>query len=171
MKAYVAVLLWIGACGGGQDAKTPPADQTAQSDASVTSTSPSATAAASAPSAQASASAVASATPPPQDDVDKSTSVCGDEAMPLEKRIRKKVKECWSAAASKNPSIDGHVQIKFVVNGSGKVTKTEIAQAKALGADTTACITSAINLNKLDGAKCTSKTVAMEMAFGRAAKD
>ena len=107
----------------------------------------------------------------PADDVDKSVSVCGDEALPLEKRIRKKVKECWSAAASKNPSIDGHVTLKFVVNGQGKVTKTEIAQVKTLGADTTACITAAINNNKLDGSKCTSKTVAMEMAFGRAAKD
>jgi hypothetical protein len=57
------------------------------------------------------------------------------------------------------------------VDGHGKVTKTEIAQAKALGADTTACMTAAIAANKLDGTKCTSKTVAMEMAFGRAAKD
>jgi len=171
MKAYVAVLLWIGACGGGQDAKTPPADQTAQSDASVTSTSPSATAAASAPSAQASASAVASATPPPQDDVDKSTSVCGDEAMPLEKKIRKGVKACWSTAASKNPNLDGHVRVNFVIDPKGKITKTEIVQAKTLGAETTACMTAAINANKLDGTKCAGKSVAMEMAFGRAAAD
>ncbi len=105
------------------------------------------------------------------DDVDKSVSVCGDEAVPLEKRIRKKVKECWSAAATKNPSIDGHVRINFVVDGHGKVQKTEIVQAKALGAETTACMTAAITANKLDGAKCVSKSVAMEMAFGRAAKD
>src|SRR5206468_12619473 len=102
---------------------------------------------------------------------EKSVSECGDEALPLEKRIRKKVKKCWSTAASKNPSIDGHVRISFVVNGQGKVTKTEIAQAKALDADTTACMTAAIAANKLDGSKCMSKTVAMEMAFGRAAKD
>ena len=171
MRISVAVFLSIVGCGGGQDAKPPQPNQTTDTDASLAPAATDAAAASSTATATSDAAVASAADAAPADDVDKSVSVCGDEAMPLEKRIRKKVKECWSAAASKNPSIDGHVQIKFVVNGQGKVTKTEIAQAKALGADTTACITSAINLNKLDGAKCMSKTVAMDMAFGRAAKD
>ncbi len=106
-----------------------------------------------------------------QDDVDKSVSVCGDEAIPIEKLVRKKTKECWSAAASKNPSLDGHVRVTFVIDPHGKIAKTVIAQAKALGAETTACITAAINAYKLDGAKCAGKTVGFEMAFGRAVHD
>ena len=103
--------------------------------------------------------------------MDKSVSVCGDQAVPLEKKIRKGVKACLSTAASKNPNLDGHVRVSFVVDPKGKVTKTEIAQAKALGAETTACMTQVINANKLDGTKCAGKSVAMEMAFGRAAQD
>jgi hypothetical protein len=171
MKAYVAVLLWIAGCGGGQDAKTPQPDQRAPADASATAPVTDAAAASSASSAQADAAVAQTTTAPPADDVDKSVSVCGDEAVPLEKKIRKKVKECWSAAATKNPSIDGHVRINFVVDPKGKVQKTEIVQAKALGTETTACMTTAITANKLDGAKCAGKSVAMEMAFGRAAKD
>ncbi len=120
---------------------------------------------------QADAAVAQAADAAPMDDVDKSVSVCGDEALPLEKKIRKKVKECWSAAATKNPAIDGHVRINFVVDPKGKVTKTEIVQAKALGAETATCMTAAVNANKLDGTKCAGKSVAMEMAFGRAAKD
>ena len=171
MRISVAVLFWIAACGGGQEAKPPQANQTADTDASLA---PAATdaAAASSTAATTSDAAVASAADAaPADDVDKSVSVCGDEAVPLEKRIRKKVKECWSAAASKNNALDGHVRINFVVDPKGKVTKTEIVQAKALGAETTACMTAAINANKLDGTKCSGKSVAMEMAFGRAAKE
>ena len=171
MRISVAVLLSIVACGGGQEAKPPQPNQTTDTDASLAPAATDAAAASSTSSAAGDAAVASAADAAPMDDVDKSVSVCGDEAVPLEKKIRKKVKECWNAAASKNPSIDGHVQIKFVIDGHGKVTKTEIAQAKALGADTTACMTAAIAANKLDGSKCTSKTVAMEMAFGRAAKD
>jgi hypothetical protein len=171
MKAHVAVLLGIAACGGGQEAKTPQPDQTTQTDASVPNAASDAAPTSSATSTQTDA-AVAQTTPtPPADDVDKSVSVCGDEAVPLEKKIRKGVKACWSTAASKNPNLDGHVRVSFVVDPKGKVTKTEIAQAKALGAETTACMTQAINANKLDGTKCAGKSVAMEMAFGRAAQD
>jgi hypothetical protein len=105
------------------------------------------------------------------DDVDKSVSVCGDEAIPIEKRVRKKAKECWSVAATKNSALDGHVRVNFVVDPHGKITKTDIVQAKTLGADATACITAAINVYKLDGAKCAGKTVSFDMAFGRAAHD
>ena len=171
MRISVAVLLSIVACGGGQDAKPPQPNQTTDTDASLAPAATDAAAASATPTTAQDAAVVSTADAAPADDVDKSVSVCGDEAMPLEKRIRKKVKECWQTAASKNPNIDGHVTIKFVVNGQGKVTKTDFPQAKALGADTAACMTAAINTNKLDGAKCASKTVAMEMAFGRAAKD
>lgn len=171
MKAYVALLLGIAACGGGGEAKTPQPDQTTQADASTATPSTDAAAASSAEATHADA-AVAQTTPPPaQDDVDKSTSVCGDEAVPLEKKIRKGVKACWSTAASRNPNLDGHVRVNFVIDPKGKITKTEIVQAKALGAQTTACMTQAINANKLDGTKCAGKSVAMEMAFGRAAAD
>ena len=151
MRISVAFLLWIAACGGGQEAKPPQPNQTADTDASLAPAPSDAAAATSASAAPADAAVAQVVDAAPQDDVDKSVSVCGDEAVPLEKRIRKKVKECWSTAASKNPSIDGHVRINFVVNGQGKITKTEIVQAKALGADTTACMTAAINANKLDG--------------------
>lgn len=171
MKAHVAVLLWIAGCGGGQEAKPPQPDQTTQTDASVPNATTDAAAASSAATTQADAAVAQTTPPPPQDDVDKSVSVCGDEAVPLEKKIRKGVKTCWSTAASKNPSLDGHVRVNFVIDPHGKVTKTEIVQAKALGAETTACMTAAIKANKLDGTKCAGKSVAMEMAFGRAAQD
>ena len=171
MRISVAVLLSIVACGGGQDAKPPQPNQTTDTDASLAPAATDASTASTAQTATADAAVASAADAAPADDVDKSVSVCGDEAVPLEKRIRKKVKECWSAAASKNPAIDGHVRINFVVDGHGKVTKTEIVQAKTLGADTATCMTTAITANKLDGTKCVSKTVVMEMAFGRAAKD
>ena len=171
MRISVAVLLSIAACGGGQEAKPPQPNQTTDTDASLAPAATDAAAASSTSTATSDAGVASAADAAPMDDVDKSVSVCGDEAVPLEKRIRKKVKECWSAAASKNNALDGHVRINFVVNGQGKITKTEIVQAKALGAETTACMTAAVNANKLDGTKCVSKTVAMEMAFGRAAKD
>jgi hypothetical protein len=171
MRISVAVLLSIVACGGGQDAKPPQPNQTTDTDASLAPAATDASAASTATTATADAAVASTADAAPIDDVDKSVSVCGDEAVPLEKKIRKKVKECWSAAATKNPAIDGHVRINFVVDGHGKIQKTEIVQAKALGAETAACMTAAVNANKLDGTKCVSKTVAMEMAFGRAAKD
>lgn len=171
MRISVVVLLSIASCGGGQDAKPPQANQTADTDASLAPAATDAAAASSATTVTQDAAVASAADAAPTDDVDKSVSVCGDEAVPLEKRIRKKVKECWSAAATKNPAIDGHVRINFVVDGHGKITKTEIVQSKTLGADTAACMTAAINANKLDGTKCVSKSVAMEMAFGRAAKD
>lgn len=169
--AHVPFLLLVAACGGGQDPKQPNPDQTAHGDAATPTTDSDASSDASVTSAQTDAGAVATADAGPTDDVDKSVSVCGDEAIPIEKRVRKKVKECWSAAATRNPAIDGHVRVSFTIDRNGKVTKTDIVQAKTLGADTTACITTAINTYKLDGTKCASKTVAFEMAFGRAAHE
>lgn len=171
MRISVAVLLSIAACGGGQEAKPPQPNQTTDTDASLAPAATDAAAASSTSSTTQDAAVASAADAAPMDDVDKSVSVCGDEAVPLEKKIRKKVKECWSAAASKNNALDGHVRINFVIDSHGKIQKTEIVQAKALGAETTACMTAAVNANKLDGTKCVSKTVAMEMAFGRAAKD
>ncbi len=169
--AVVGVLLTLCACGGGKEASEPKVDQTDQRDGSAANTSASATGDASVPSVQTDAAVAAAEAGPPQDDVDKSVSVCGDEAVPIEKRVRKKTKECWSVAATKNPALDGHVRVTFVIDPHGKITKTEIVQAKALGAETTACITAAINTYKLDASKCAGKTVGFEMAFGRAAHD
>lgn len=164
-------LLLVAACGGGRDPKQPNPDQTAHGDAATPTTDVDASSDASVTSAQTDAGAVATAEAGPTDDVDKTVSVCGDEAVPIEKRVRKKVKECWSAAATRNPAIDGHVRVTFVIDRNGKITKTDIVQAKTLGADTTACITAAINTYKLDGTKCAAKTVGFEMAFGRAAHE
>jgi hypothetical protein len=171
MRISVAVLLSIAACGGGQEAKPPQPNQTTDTDASLAPAATDAAAASSTSATTADAAVASTADAAPMDDVDKSVSVCGDEAVPLEKRIRKKVKECWQTAASRDPSIDGHVQVAFVVDGKGKITKIDIPQAKTLGGTTATCITTAVMSNKLDGTKCVSKTVKMEMAFGRAAKD
>ncbi len=169
--AQVPFLLLVAACGGGRDPKEPNPDQTAHGDAATGAMDGDAASDASAASAQTDAGAVAAADAGSTDDVDKSVSVCGDEAIPIEKRVRKKVKECWSAAATRNPAIDGHVRVTFTIDGTGKITKTDIVQAKTLGPATTACITTAINTYKLDGTKCASKTVGFEMAFGRAAHE
>ena len=66
-----------------------------------------------------------------------------------------------------------HAQLvlRVAIDPHGKIQKTTLVQEKTLGADTTKCITDAINAYKLDGTKCTGKTVGFEMAFGRAAKD
>jgi hypothetical protein len=168
-----AVISWtLVACGGPKEPTQPNGDQTVQPDASTTSQAVAdAQSNADVANVQTDASVAQAAEAGAQDDVDKSVSVCGDEAIPIEKRVRKKVKECWSAAATRNPTLDGHVRVTFVIDPHGKVTKTDIAQAKALGPDTTTCITTAINAYKLDGTKCTGKTVSFEMAFGRAARD
>lgn len=171
MRALGAVLFSIVACGGGQDAKPPHTDQTTESDAGASVTATDAASDALATNAQTDAAVAQTSEAGTSDDVDKSVSVCGDEAIPIEKRVRKKVKECWSTAATKNPALDGHVSVKFVIDPHGKITKTTIAQEKTLGADTTTCVTAAINAYKLDGTKCSGKTVGFEMAFGRAAKD
>ena len=165
------VSLVIVACGGGQEPTQPKNDQTTQSDASVSQPAADAQSNADVANVQTDAAVATAPEAGPADDVDKSVSVCGDEAIPIEKRVRKKVKECWSSAASRNPALDGHVKVTFVIDPHGKVTKTTIAQAKTLGADTTSCITTAINTYKLDGTKCSGKTVSFEMAFGRAARD
>ncbi|HEY1959963.1 MAG TPA: hypothetical protein VGH28_30350 [Polyangiaceae bacterium] len=169
MRKLVAFLFWIAACGGNQEAKQPQPDQTAQSDAAATATTSESAMDAGAPATQTDAQAAAAPDAAPSDDVDKSVAVCGDETMPIEKKVRKKVKECWSDAASRDPSIDGHVSIRFVVDAHGKVTKTDLKQKKTLPAATSACILAAINAYKLDGTKCPSKTVGFEEAFGRAA--
>lgn len=109
--------------------------------------------------------------PTAQDEMDKSVSVCGDEAMPIEKRVRPKIKTCFFDAKVKNPALDGHVRITFVIDPKGKITKTEIAQARLLGAEATACMMKALSESKLDGSKCPGKTVGFEQAFGHAAKD
>lgn len=175
MKAWRLVFAAAIACGGAQDAKPHEPDQTAQSDGSAASVSAVSQNDASVTNAQTDGAVAqadaASLSAPEQDDVDKSVSVCGDEAIPIEKRVRKKVKECWSAAASRNPALDGHVRVTFVIDPQGKIQKTTIAQEKTLGADTTACIKAAINAYKLDGTKCMGKTVGFEEAFGRAARD
>jgi hypothetical protein len=166
---------WLFACGGGHEATSPntgpSGDQTNQPDAAMGQDATDGSSNGNVANVQTDAAVAQAPDAAPQDDVDKSVSVCGDEAVPVEKRVRKKVKECWSAAASRNPTLDGHVRVTFVIDPKGKVTKTDIAQAKALGADTTSCITGAINAYKLDGTKCAGKTVSFEMAFGRAAKD
>jgi hypothetical protein len=168
----VVVFCVLAACGGGKEANEPKVDQTAQADASAgVSAADAQSSNANVANVQTDAAALQAPEAGVQDDVDKSVSVCGDEAIPIEKRVRKKVKECWSVAASRNPALDGHVRVNFVVDSHGKVTKTEIVQAKTLGAETTTCITGAINAYKLDGTKCTGKTVSFEMAFGRAAHD
>ena len=170
MRVHVAVLFWIVACGGNQEAKQPQPDQTVQSDAAATPTASAQESDASAPSAQQDASATATPDAGAGDDVDKTVAVCGEQTMPIEKKVRKKVKECWSDAAVHDPSIDGHVSIRFVVDAHGKVTKTEIKQKKTLPHATTACILAAINAYKLDGSKCPGKTVGFEEAFGNAAR-
>jgi len=109
--------------------------------------------------------------PSAQDDVDKSVSVCGDEAMPIEKRVRPRIKTCFFDAKAKNPALDGHVRITFVIDDKGKVKKTEIAQARLLGAEATACMMKALAESKLDASKCPGKTVGFEQVFGHAAKD
>lgn len=105
------------------------------------------------------------------DDMDKSVSVCGDEAMPVEKRVRPKIKACFFEAKAKDPALDGHVRITFVIDDKGKIKKTEIAQSKQLGAAATACMMKALKESKLDAARCPSKTVGFEQVFGRAARD
>ncbi len=171
MKAFAATIGFFFACvacGGGQESKPPQLDQNAQhADASLDANASSADAA----SAQNDAAVAQAADASTPDDVDKSVSVCGDETVPIEKRVRKKVKECWSAAATRDPSLDGHVRVNFVIDPQGKIQKTTIVQEKTLGADTTTCMKAAINAYKLDGTKCMGKTVGFEMAFGRAAKD
>jgi hypothetical protein len=169
--ALLALFCALAGCGGTKEANGPPVDQTAQPDASVSQPATDAASNADVPIMQTDAAALAVAEAGPPDDVDKSISVCGDEAIPIEKRVRKKVKECWSAAATRDPSLDGHVRVTFVIDSHGKITKTDIAQKKTLGADTSACITAAIGAYKLDGTKCAGKTVGFEMAFGRAARD
>ena len=169
MKAHVALLFWIAACGGGQEAKQPQPDQTAQSDAAAPVASSESASDASVATAPQDAAVAAAPDSGPPDDVDKSVAVCGESTMPIEKKVRKKVKECWSEAASKDPSIDGHISIKFVVDPHGKVTKTELKQKKTLPTATAACILAAIHAYKLDGSKCPGKSVGFEEAFGRAA--
>jgi hypothetical protein len=170
-EARVPLLLLLASCGGGREANGPSVDQTAQRDAASAPSSPDANSNVSVANVQTDAAVAQTAEAGVPDDVDKSVSVCGDEAIPIEKLVRKKTKECWSAAASKNPSLDGHVRVTFVIDPHGKIAKTDIAQAKTLGAETTACITAAINAYKLDGAKCAGKTVGFEMAFGHAVHD
>jgi hypothetical protein len=165
------LVAFVLACGGGKEATQPNVNQTAQQDAASSSSSSSPDASMSASGAQMDAAVVMAPEAGPADDVDKSVSVCGDEAIPIEKRVRKKAKECWSVAATRNPALDGHVRVNFVIDPHGKITKTEIVQAKTLGTETTTCITGAINAYKLDGTKCPGKTVSFEMAFGRAAHD
>ncbi len=171
MRAALGISVLIVACGGGQEAKPPETNQTAQSEAGATVTTNDQASDASVANAQPDAAVAQAADASVPDDVDKSVSVCGDEAVPIEKRVRKKVKECWSAAATRNPSLDGHVRVTFVIDPHGKIQKTTLVQEKTLGADTSKCITDAINAYKLDGTKCMGKTVGFEMAFGRAAKD
>ena len=168
-EALAFVSLALVACGGGQEATQPKNEQTAQSDASLSPSVTDAQSNADVANVQTDAAVATAAEAGASDDVDKSVSVCGDEAIPIEKRVRTKVRECWGAAASRNPQLDGHVKVTFVIDPHGKVTKTTIAQAKTLGAETTTCITAAINAYKLDGTKCSGKTVSFEMAFGRAA--
>ncbi len=91
--------------------------------------------------------------------------------MPIEKKVRPKIKACFFDAKVKNPALDGHVKITFVIDDKGKVKKTEIAQARLLGAEATACMMKALSESKLDGSKCPGKTVGFEQAFGQAAKD
>jgi len=170
-EARVALLLLLAACGGGKEPNEPTGDQTAQRDAAALVAPVDASGTANVPNMQTDAAVAQTVEAGSSDDVDKSVSVCGDEAIPIEKLVRKKTKECWSAAATKNPSLDGHVRVTFVIDPHGKIAKTDIAQAKALGPDTTTCITAAINAYKLDGTKCAGKTVGFEMAFGRAAHD
>ena len=175
MKALTGIFLACVACGGGQESKPPQTDQTAQragaDDASVANVASNSQTDASDNASAADAAVASAPDAAPADDVDKSVSVCGDETVPIEKRVRKKVKECWSAAATRNPQLDGHVRVNFVIDPQGKIQKTTIVQEKTLGADTTTCIKAAINAYKLDGTKCMGKTVGFEMEFGRAAKD
>jgi hypothetical protein len=171
MRTLVAVLFWIAACGGGHEAKQPQPDQTTQTDAAVATPPNGASSDASVTNVQTDASVAAAPEAGPSDDVDKTVSVCGDESIPIEKRVRKKVKECWSEAASRHPGLDGHVQVKFVIDAQGKIKKTLLKQKKTLGPATSACIMAAIHAYKLDGTKCAGKTVGFEMAFGRAAMD
>jgi len=168
MRTLVAVLFSIVACGGGQEAKQP-ADQTAQTDAAPAPSASAEPSDAGVTNVQTDAAVAEAPDAAPSDDVDKSVAVCGEETIPIEKKVRKKVKECWSEAASRNAAIDGHVSIKFVVDAHGKVTKTELKQKKTLPAATSACILAAIAAYKLDGSKCPGKTVGFEEAFGRAA--
>lgn len=169
MRALAGLLVWIAACGGGQEPKQPQTDQTVQSDAAPASSASGDASDASVTNVQMDASATATPEAGPSDDVDKSVAVCGEESIPIEKKVRKKVKECWSEAASRNPALDGHVTIRFVVDSQGKVKKTELKQKSTLGQATSACILAAINAYKLDGTKCPGKTVGFEEAFGRAA--
>lgn len=169
MRRLVAVLFWIAACGGNQEAKQPRPEQTAESDAAAPVTTNEPASDAGVTNAQTDAAVAAAPDAAPPDDVDKSVAVCGEETMPIEKKVRKKVKACWSDAAVRDPSIDGHISIKFVVDAHGKVTKTELKQKKTLPAATSACILAAIHAYKLDGSKCPGKTVGFEEAFGRAA--
>ena len=170
MRTLVALLFSIAACGGHEEAKTPQVDQTAQTDAAAPVATSDTTGDASVPNSQTDAAAAQAAPAAPADDVDKSVAVCGDETMPIEKKVRKKVKECWSEAASRNPALDGHVSIKFVVDAHGKVTKTELKQKRTLPAATVTCILAAIGAYKLDGSKCPGKSVGFEEAFGSAAR-
>lgn len=158
-------------CGGPKEATQPKSDQTAEADASMSQAAADAQSNADVANVQTDAAVAMTPEAGPEDDVDKSVSVCGDEAVPVEKRARKKVKECWNAAATRNPSLDGHVRVTFVIDPHGKVTKTTLLQEKTLGADATACIKAAINAYKLDGTKCVGKTVSFDMAFGRAARN
>ena len=169
MRTLVAVLLSIAACGGNQEAKQPQTNQTAESEPSASPAPSSAPSDAGVTNAQTDAAPAVTSETPPDDDVDKTVAVCGEASIPIEKKVRKKVKECWSDAASRNPALDGHVTIKFVVDAQGKVTKTELKQKKSLGHDATACIMAAIQAYKLDGSRCPGKTVGFEEAFGRAA--
>jgi hypothetical protein len=171
MKALIGIFVVCFACGGGQEAKTPETDQTAEAGVNTASDASVSQSDASVANAQTDAAVANAVDAAPQDDVDKSVSVCGDEAIPIEKRVRKKVKECWSAAASRNPQLDGHVEVKFVVDPQGKIQKTTLVQEKTLGANTSTCIKAAIAAYKLDGTKCVGKTVGFQMAFGSAARD
>jgi hypothetical protein len=166
----VALLATLAACGGGEESKTPPTDQIAQSDASAEAATTDTASDAGVTSAQTDATTAQAADAAPADDVDKSVGVCGDETVPIEKVVRAQVKACWNAAATKNPSIDGHVRVNFVIDARGKVTKVDFVQQKTLPAETSACILKAISDHKLDGSKCAGKTVGFEEAFGRAAK-
>jgi hypothetical protein len=180
--------IWfIAACGGGQEAKQPPDCRmlstgcgdagAAMGDAGAAEVPTSgggevdAGAGSSTPAAVDAGVKTAAADAGAGDDVDKSVSVCGDEAGPIEKRVRPKIKACFFEAKAKNPALDGHVRITFVIDDKGKIKKTEIAQAKQLGAAATACMMKALKESKLDAARCPSKTVGFEQVFGHAARD
>jgi len=183
----ISVVWFIAACGGGQEAKQPPDCRmlsTGCGDAGAASGEAGAAALPTSGGGEMDAGAGPSAAQTPDagaqaavadagkaDDVDKAVSVCGDEAMPVEKRVRPKIKACFFEAKAKDPALDGHVRITFVIDEKGKIKKTEIAQSKQLGAAATACMMKALKDSKLDAARCPGKTVGFEQAFGHAAKD